>query len=152
MDRDIVAVGGFVVLFVLMFLRVPVGIAMGLVGIGGFGLLTSWPAAFRLLSQSPLSTVTDFNLSVIPMFILMGAFASGSGMSRDLFTASKAWLGHWRGGLGMATLATCGGFAAINGSYVATAATMTQVALPELRRAGDGIAKALFRRCARTAS
>lgn len=136
MDRDLVATGGFVVLFVMMFLRVPVGIAMGIVGIAGFGLLTSWRAAFNLLAQSPFSTVTDFNLSVVPMFILMGAFASGSGMSRDLFSASRAWLGHLRGGLGIATIATCGGFAAINGSSVATAATMTQVALPELRRAG----------------
>ncbi len=138
MDREIVAIGGFVVLFVLMFLRVPVGIAMAIVGFGGFGILTSWTAAFRQLAQSPMSTVMDFNLSVIPMFILMGAFASGSGMSRDLFTASRAWLGHWRGGLGIATIATCGGFAAINGSSVATAATMTQVALPELRKAGYG--------------
>lgn len=136
MDREIVAIGGFIALFVMMVLRIPVGIAMAIVGVGGFGLLTSWPAAFRLLSQSPFSTVTDFNLSVIPMFILMGAFASGAGMSRDLFAASRAWLGHWRGGVGMATIATCGGFAAINGSSVATAATMTQVALPELRRAG----------------
>ncbi|MEO4000458.1 TRAP transporter large permease [Mesorhizobium sp. CAU 1732] len=138
MDRELIALGGFVALFVMMFLRVPVGIAMAVVGVGGFGFLTSWSAAFRLLSQSPFSTVTDFNLSVVPMFILMGAFASGSGMSRDLFAASRAWLGHWRGGLGMATIATCGGFAAINGSSVATAATMTQVALPELRKAGYG--------------
>lgn len=136
MDSDLVAIGGFVILFVMMFLRVPVGIAMAIVGVGGFGMLTSWSAAFRLLSQSPFSSVTDFNLSVIPMFILMGAFASGSGMSRDLFASSRAWLGHWRGGLGLATIITCGGFSAINGSSVATAATMTQVALPELRRAG----------------
>lgn len=136
MDRELVAIGGFVVLFIMMALRVPVGIAMSIVGVGGFGLLTSWNAAFRLLAQSPWSTVTDFSLSVVPMFILMGAFAAGAGMSRDLFTASRAWLGHWRGGIGMATIATCGGFAAINGSSVATAASMTQVALPELRRAG----------------
>ncbi|TKT76127.1 TRAP transporter large permease [Aquamicrobium sp. LC103] len=138
MDKELVAFGGFVALFIMMFLRVPVGIAMAIVGVGGFGLLTSWSAAFRLLSQSPFSTVTDFNLSVVPMFILMGALASGSGMSRDIFEASRKWLGHWRGGLGLATIVTCGGFAAINGSSVATAATMTQVALPELRKAGYG--------------
>lgn len=138
MERDLVAAAGFILLFVMMFLRVPVGVAMGIVGITGFGLLTSWRTAFNLLAQSPFSTVTDFNLSVVPMFILMGAFASGSGMSRDLFAASRAWFGHLRGGLGIATIATCGGFAAINGSSVATAATMTQVALPELRRAGYG--------------
>lgn len=139
MDKDIVAVGGFVVLFVLMVLRVPVGVAMALVGAGGYGLLTSWTVAFRQLGQSPFSTVTSFNLSIIPMFILMGAFAAGSGMSRDLFGASRAWLGHRRGGMAMATIAACGGFAAISGSSVATAATMTQVALPELRRVGYGL-------------
>jgi len=138
MDRELITFGGFAALFIMMFLRVPVGIAMAIVGVCGFGFLTSWSAALRLLSQSPFSTVTDFNLSVIPMFILMGAFASGAGMSRDLFTASRAWLGHLRGGIGMATIVTCGGFAAINGSSVATAATMTQVALPELRKAGYG--------------
>ncbi len=136
MDRDAVAVGGFVLLFVLMVLRVPVGIAMGIVGVGGFGLLTNWTAAFGLLAQSPFSTVTSFNLSVIPMFVLMGTFAAAAGISRDLFVASRTWFGHWRGGLAIATIAACGGFAAINGSSVATAATMTQIALPELRRAG----------------
>jgi C4-dicarboxylate transporter DctM subunit len=136
MDRDLIAIGGFVVLFVLMALRVPVGIAMGIVGVGGFGLLTNWQAAFGLLAQSPFSTVTSFNLSIIPMFVLMGTFAAAAGMSRDLFEASRTWFGHKRGGLAIATIAACGGFAAISGSAVATAATMTRVALPELRRAG----------------
>src|SRR5512134_598326 len=118
MDKDLVAIGGFVVLFILMVLRVPVGIAMGIVGVGGFGLLTNWKAAFGLLAQSPFSTVTSFNLSVIPMFVLMGTFAGAAGISRDLFQASRAWVGHLRGGLALATIAACGGFAAINGSSV----------------------------------
>jgi tripartite ATP-independent transporter DctM subunit len=80
--------------------------------------------------------LTDYNLSVIPMFILMGSFASHSGMSRELFHAGRAWLGHRRGGLAYASIAACAGFAAINGSSVATAATMTQVALPEMRKSG----------------
>jgi C4-dicarboxylate transporter DctM subunit len=80
--------------------------------------------------------LTDYNLLVIPMFILMGAFASHSGMSRELFDAGRAWFGHRRGGLAYASIAACGGFAAINGSSVATAATMSQVALPEMRKAG----------------
>jgi C4-dicarboxylate transporter DctM subunit len=75
MDRDVIAVAGFVLLFVLMALRVPVGIAMGIVGVG-FGLLTTWTAAFGLLAQSPFTTVTSFNLSIIPMFVLMGTFAA----------------------------------------------------------------------------
>jgi C4-dicarboxylate transporter, DctM subunit len=136
MDRDLVALLGFVLMFALMALRVPIGVAMGITGVGGFALLTSTMPGLNLLANVPLSVFTDYNLSVIPMFILMGAFASRSGMSKELFAAGRAWLGHLRGGLAMAAVAACGGFAAINGSSVATAATMSQVALPEMRRAG----------------
>jgi tripartite ATP-independent transporter DctM subunit len=136
MDKDAVAIGGFVAMFVLMLLRVPIGISMGIVGVGGFALMTNVNSALGLFASSPFSTVTDFNFSIIPMFILMGAFASAAGMSSDLFHASQAWLGHMRGGLAISTIAACGGFAAINGSSVATAATMTRVALPEMRNAG----------------
>ena len=136
MDRDLVALLGFVGMFALMAIRVPIGIAMGAAGVLGFAALSGWKAGFNLLANVPLSVVTDYNLSVIPMFILMGAFASRGGMSQELFAAGRAWLGHLRGGLAMASVAACGGFAAINGSSVATAATMAQVALPEMRRAG----------------
>src|SRR5690606_26284943 len=136
MDRDLVALLGFVGMFALMGLRVPIGIAMGIAGVAGFAALTSASTALNLLANVPLSVLTDYNLSVIPMFVLMGAFASHSGMSSELFVAGRAWLGHRRGGLALATVAACGGFSAINGSSVATAATMTQVALPEMRRAG----------------
>jgi tripartite ATP-independent transporter DctM subunit len=136
MDRDLVALGGFVLMFVLMALRVPIGIAMGIIGVLGFGVLAGITPALNLLSNVPLSVLTDYDLAVIPMFILMGAFASHSGMSRELFAAGRAWLGHRRGGLALAAIAACGGFAAINGSSVATAATMSQVALPEMRKAG----------------
>ena len=136
MNRDAVALLGFVLMFALMAIRVPIGVSMGIAGLVGFGLLSGPQAALNLLANVPLSVVTDYNLSVIPMFILMGAFASHSGMSTELFTAGRVWLGHRRGGLALASIAACGGFAAINGSSVATAATMTQVALPEMRRAG----------------
>ncbi len=136
MDRDLVALLGFVGMFALMALRVPIGVAMGIAGAGGFALLSGVKPGLNLLANVPLSVVTDYNLAVIPMFILMGAFASRSGMSTELFNAGRAWLGHLRGGLGMAAVAACGGFAAINGSSVATAATMSQVALPEMRKAG----------------
>jgi len=142
MDRDIAAVGGFVVLFILMFLRVPIGIAMGIVGIGGFAALKGWDAGLNLLLNSPWRTVTDYSLSVVPLFLLMGVFASASGMSRELFRVSRAWVGHRRGGLAVSTVLACAGFAAINGSSVATTATMTQVALPEMRRAGYNAATA----------
>ncbi|MCW5671705.1 MAG: TRAP transporter large permease [Hydrogenophaga sp.] len=136
MDRDLVALLGFVGMFALMAVRVPIGIAMGVAGVGGFALLSGTTPALNLLANVPLSVLTDYNLIVIPMFILMGAFASHSGMSTELFKAGRAWLGHRRGGLALASIAACGGFSAINGSSVATAATMTQVALPEMRRAG----------------
>lgn len=136
MDRDLVALLGFVGMFALMAIRVPIGIAMGIAGVAGFAALTGSTPGLNLLANVPLSVLTDYNLIVIPMFILMGAFASHSGMSGELFAAGRAWLHHKRGGLALASLAACGGFSAINGSSVATAATMTQVALPEMRRAG----------------
>jgi C4-dicarboxylate transporter DctM subunit len=136
MSTELVAILGFVGLFALMAVRVPIGVAMGIVGVVGFGYLASAGPAFNLLAQSPIRVTTDWDLAIIPMFILMGAFATASGMSRELFEASNTWLGHRRGGLAMATITACAGFAAINGSSVATAATMTNVALPEMRRAG----------------
>ena len=137
MSAHAIAVTGFVLLFVLMLLRVPVGIAMGLIGIVGFGVMTDdFEAALSLLAQSPIRTVADVQFAVIPLFLLMGAFASASGMSRELFRLSNAFLGHLKGGLGIATIAACGGFAAICGSSVATAATFSSVAYPEMRRYG----------------
>ena len=136
MDKDLIAAAGFVLMFVLMLIRVPIGISMGISGVVGYGLISGWGPALALLGKVPISTVTDYKLAVIPMFILMGSFASSAGMSRELFAAGNAWFGHLRGGLALATVAACGGFAAINGSSVATAATMTKVALPEMRRAG----------------
>ena len=85
MDRDLVALLGFVGMFALMAIRVPIGIAMGIAGVGGFALLSGIKPGLNLLANVPLSVVTDYNLSVIPMFILMGAFASKSGMSKELF-------------------------------------------------------------------
>ena len=127
MSPDVVAVLGFVALFALMLLRVPVGMAMGLVGVCGFGYLTGFTAALKLVGQTSMRTVTDYTFGVIPMFLLMGAFVSNSGMSRELFRAANAVIGHARGGLGFATIAACGGFAAISGSSVATAATFSTI-------------------------
>src|SRR5690606_5297890 len=123
-------------LFGLMALRVPIGVAMGIVGVGGFAAVNGLGPGLSLLMSSPLSTATDYTLSVIPMFILMGVFASAGGMSRELFEACQAWVGHHRGGIAVGTMLACAGFSAINGSAVATAATMATTALPEMRRAG----------------
>src|SRR5438477_4740433 len=136
MSTDAVAVLGFVALFALMLLRVPVGMAMGLVGVCGFGYLVGFGPALKLVGQTSMRTVTDYTFGVIPMFLLMGAFATTSGMSRELFRAANTFVGHLRGGLGIATIAACGGFAAICGSSVATAATFSKVAYPEMRAFG----------------
>jgi len=135
-DPTALTIAGFAALFALMLLRVPVGLAMGAVGVVGFGLLGGFDPALKLLSQSPIRTATDAGFAVIPMFLLMGTIASASGMSTELFHAANSFLGHRRGGLGMATIAACAGFAAISGSSVATAATFSAVAYPEMRRFG----------------
>lgn len=136
MSADLVAVIGFLALFVLMLLRVPVGMAMGLVGVTGYSYLVGAGPALKLVGQTSMRTVTDYTFGVIPMFMLMGAFVSISGVSKELFRAANAFIGHLRGGLGVATVLACGGFAAICGSSVATAATFAGVAYPEMRRYG----------------
>jgi tripartite ATP-independent transporter DctM subunit len=136
MSPDAAALIGFVVLFVLMLLRVPVGMAMGLVGVTGYSYLVGPGPALKLIGQTSMRTVTDYTFGVIPMFMLMGAFVSVSGVSKELFRAANSFVGHLRGGLGVATVVACGGFAAICGSSVATAATFAGVAYPEMRRYG----------------
>jgi C4-dicarboxylate transporter, DctM subunit len=133
-SSDLVALIGFVALFALMLLRVPVGMAMGLVGVSGFAYLVNGDAALKIIGHTSMRTVTDYTFGIIPMFLLMGAFVSNSGMSRELFRAANSFVGHFRGGLGIATIAACAGFAAISGSSVATAATFATVAYPEMRR------------------
>ena len=118
----------------VILLRVPVGMAMGLVGVVGYASIVGLAPALKMVGQTSMRTVTDYTFGVIPMFLLMGAFVSASGMSRELFRAANSFIGHWRGGLGLATIAACAGFAAISGSSVATAATFATVAYPEMRR------------------
>jgi C4-dicarboxylate transporter, DctM subunit len=134
LSNEAIAIIGFVALFTMMLLRVPVGMAMGLVGVTGFGYLVGFTPAMKLVGQTTMRTVTDYTFGVIPMFLLMGAFVQVSGISRELFRAANTYVGHWRGGLGIATIGACGAFAAISGSSVATAATFSAVAYPEMRR------------------
>jgi tripartite ATP-independent transporter DctM subunit len=136
MTNDTIALLGFIALFALMLLRVPVGMAMGLVGVTGYSVIVGAGPALKLVGQTSMRTVTDYTFGVIPMFMLMGAFVSVSGLSKELFRAADAMVGHLRGGLGIATIVACGGFAAICGSSVATAATFSAVAYPEMRRFG----------------
>jgi tripartite ATP-independent transporter DctM subunit len=125
---------GMVALLALLFLRMPIGIAMALTGAIGIAVLNSPDAALQVLGSYPYSYGAVQALSVIPLFVLMGNFAVVSGMSSDLFAAAYAWLGHRRGGLASATVLACAGFAALSGSSVASAITMGRVALPEMRR------------------
>jgi tripartite ATP-independent transporter DctM subunit len=123
-------------LLALLFLRMPIGIAMALVGAVGIAVLNTPDAALHVLGSYPFSYAAVQALSVIPLFVLMGNFAAVSGMSADLFAAAYAWLGHRRGGLASATVLACAGFAALSGSSVASAITMGRVTLPEMRRYG----------------
>ncbi len=122
-------------LLVLLFLfRLPVAFSMAVVGFAGFAYLTSIDAALGVLSRDIFDTFSSYPLSVIPMFILMGTFAFASGISERLYKAAYTWVGHLRGGLTIATVFACAGFGAICGSSTATAATMGQIALPEMKK------------------
>ncbi|MBL6430697.1 MAG: TRAP transporter large permease [Alphaproteobacteria bacterium] len=125
------------VLLLLIFLRLPIGLAMFVIGVAGTSLVTgSTVPALAQLKSLVYSTFSNYSLSIVPLFLLMGQFATRGGMSRALFRAAETFVGHRRGGVAMAAVAACGGFGAICGSSLATAATMGQVALPEMRRAG----------------
>ncbi len=138
----IVSFAGFVALFVLCFAGVPLAISMLLVGTAGFAYVRGWDASFVMASQQILDMTMNYGMSVIPLFVLMGTFIHRAGLSEDLFVAARAWLGHLRGGLAHATIGACGAFAAVCGSSIATAATMSKVALPQMKRYGyeDGFA------------
>ena len=130
-------VWSFPVLLVMIFLRVPIGLAMFVVGLGGLYYATGgMNMALGKLKSEVYSTFSSYSLSIVPMFLLMGQFATLGGMSQALFKAAESWLGHRKGGVAMAAIGACAGFGSICGSSLATAATMGQVALPELRRYG----------------
>lgn len=134
MAPETVGLIGILAMLVLLALRMPIGIAMLLVGVVGFATLNGIQPALSVLGTYPYSYSAVYELSVIPLFVLMGNAAGASGMSRDLYAAAYAWVGHWRGGLASATVLACSGFAAVSGSSVASAVTMGRVCLPEMRR------------------
>jgi tripartite ATP-independent transporter DctM subunit len=126
----------FVVMILLMALRVPIAVAMFIPGLIGYGLMSDVNTTLNFLKGSAVARLTVYELSVIPLFLLMGQFATQGGLSRDLFKAAAALVGHVRGGLAMASVLSAGAFGAVCGSSVATSATITQVAYPEMRRHG----------------
>ncbi len=133
---------GFAALLALIFARVPLAIAMGVVGVAGFGYVQvfefgnprGWDAALNMVSQVAFDTGLSYGLSVVPLFILMGNLITEAGISAQLYRASNAFLGHLRGGLALATVVSCGAFSAVCGSSMATAATMAKVAMPPMRQ------------------
>lgn len=127
------AITGFAAMLALMALRLPIGLAMLVVGSAGYIQLNGLEPFLNYIRTTPYQIFANYTLSVIPLFVLMGAFAERSGLAGDLFKAASAFVGHRRGGLGMAMIGACTGFGAICGSSVATTATFARAALPQLR-------------------
>lgn len=136
MDPVTLALLGFGLMLVLVLLHVPLGVAMGFVGVWGFGMVVGWEPALTLMASEPAATLTNLNLAVIPLFLLMGNLAAAAGLANDVYNIAHAFLGHRRGGLAIATVLGCGGFGAVCGSGVATTATFGKVALPEMLQRG----------------
>ncbi len=144
MEGPLLGVIGFVVALLLILLRVPVAVAMGLVGAVGFGMTNGLFAVGFVMSSAPFESLFPYSLSVVPLFVAMGVFAARAGLSASLFRGVQAWTGGLRGSLAMASIGACAGFGAVCGSSLATAATMCRVAFPEMRRHGydEGLAAA----------
>jgi C4-dicarboxylate transporter DctM subunit len=133
MDPATIGLLGMALMLLLIFIHVPIGVAMGVSGVLTFGLIRgSFGPALSLFGTETVSKVASLELSVVPLFLLMGAFATFGGLSADLYRIAYAFIGHVRGGLAIATIGGCAGFGAICGSSIATATTMTRVALPEM--------------------
>jgi tripartite ATP-independent transporter DctM subunit len=133
---------GVAALLVVLFLRVPIGVSLALVGVCGYAAVDGWRTALAMMGAVPFELASAYSLSVVPLFILMGAVASRAGMSRELFDAANAIFSGFRGALTNATIGACAAFGAICGSSIATAATFSRVAIPEMRRHGyeEGLA------------
>ncbi|NRB56948.1 MAG: TRAP transporter large permease [Salinicola sp.] len=136
MSSEMIGALGLGLLLVLMVLRVPVALCMLIVGVGGFAQVISWGAALSMVKSVPVEVLSNYSFSAIPMFILMGVLAAHSGMAGKLFNSVRVICGGWKGGLAIAAVGSCGIFSAISGSSLATASTMTRVALPEMERHG----------------
>lgn len=127
---------GFAAMLALIMLQVPVAFAMALVGLVGTALIRNWDSAYAMAGSMVYESGFQYTLSVLPLFILMGNFITQARLSKELYNAAHAFLGHRRGGLSLSTILACGGFSAVCGSSLATAATMSKVAYPEMRRFG----------------
>ncbi|MCP3871170.1 MAG: TRAP transporter large permease [Gammaproteobacteria bacterium] len=136
MSASIIGVVCILGMLLLIALRCPVALAMAMTGFVGFSWIVAFGPAVAILETGPFEALTNYGFSPIPMFILMGVFASKARMSRELYSGAKKLFGGWRGGMALAAVASCGVFSAISGSSLATAASMSRVALPEMRNQG----------------
>ncbi|TDO07691.1 tripartite ATP-independent transporter DctM subunit [Halomonas ventosae] len=136
LSSEMIGAIGLALLLVLMVIRVPVALTMLVVGVAGFAQIISWDAAIAQLKTVPVEVLSNYSFSAVPMFILMGVLAAHSGMAGTLFQSARTICGGWKGGLAIAAVGSCGIFSAISGSSLATASTMTRVALPEMERYG----------------
>jgi C4-dicarboxylate transporter DctM subunit len=134
MSEVIVGIIGFVVLFAMLAVGLPVGFSMAVVGFAGFAYLVSEGAAFCILGTTPFDVVCSYSLSVLPLFILMAHIVNVSAISKDLYALAAKWLGHQPGGLAMATTGACAAFAAVSASSIATSATIGLASIPEMRK------------------
>jgi len=135
MEGPIVGVYGIAIMFAVLFLfKIPAGFTMALVGFLGFAYVTSFKAAFGMVGADMWSIFSNYGLTVIPMFILVGEFVHHGGYNNGLYQATYRWFGHYKGGLAITTIMACAAFSAISGSNTATAATMSQVAIPEMKK------------------
>ena len=132
MDPIVVGAIGLGAMFLLIALHVPIGVAMGVTGVVAVAFIIGWGPALSLLGTEPSAAIENEGLAVVALFLLMGAFATEAGVSADMYRLAYAMIGHFRGGLAMATIGGCAGFGAICGSSVATTATMAKIALPEM--------------------
>ncbi|MDG1243789.1 MAG: TRAP transporter large permease subunit, partial [Porticoccaceae bacterium] len=136
MEAITIALFGILIMFALIALHVPVGISLAITGVGVFAWIVGFDEAVSLIGTEFSATLSNMDYSIIPFFILLGSLASAAGLSTDLFRLANSFLGHRRGGLALATVGGCAAFGSVCGSSLATVATMTRVALPEMLKRG----------------
>ena len=131
MGPDLIGVLGFAAFVLMIFLRVPVAVALGIAGAVGYGVINEFSTLGFVLGRATFDSISPSTLAVVPLFIMMGVFTAHGGMSSNLYNLARSLVGHWRGGLAMATIFASAMFSAVCGSTIATVATMGRIAMPE---------------------
>lgn len=142
MDASMIGFICIAIMLIMIAFRAPIALSMAVTGFVGFASIVAFQPAVAILDSAPFDALSNYSFSPIPMFILMGVFASKARMSQELFNGAKTLFGSWRGGMALAAVTSCGIFSAISGSSLATAASMSRVALPEMKRNGYSVSLA----------